>query len=56
MTRVHAFGDDALGDLDAVGLAGGHVGAHQHSGALHLLPHEDPHLGTPLNATERHRG
>jgi len=45
-----------VGLLDAVGLAGGHVGAHQHSGALHLLPHEDPHLGTPLNATERHRG
>ena len=45
-----------VGLLDAVGLAGGQVGAHQHGGALHLLPHEDPRLETPLNATERHRG
>ena len=45
-----------VGLLDAVGLAGGHVSAHQHGGALHLLPHEDPRLETPLNATERHRG
>lgn len=45
-----------VGLLDAVGLAGGQVGAYQHGGALHLLPHEDPRLETPLSAAERHRG
>ena len=42
-----------VGLLDAVGLAGGQVGAYQHGGALHLLPHEDPRLETPLSATGR---
>ena len=45
-----------VGLLDAVGLACGQVGAYQHGGALHLLPHEDPRLETPLSAPERHRG
>lgn len=40
-----------MGLLDAVGLAGGHVSAYQHGGALHLLSHEDPRLETPLSAT-----
>lgn len=45
-----------VGLLDAVGLACGQVGAYRHGGALHLLPHEDPRLETPLSNRIAHPG